>query len=63
MGREFKVGTSQLRGVRLCEPCAHLAGMLAREMLPAMVAKAGLRAEMIFGDEVRVGDQIIIEAL
>ncbi len=57
-GKEFQIGDVCLRGVRLCEPCAHLAGLLTQDIMPAMVHKTGLRAQIISGGAVSVGDVV-----
>lgn len=58
VGKRFRVGAAELRGVRLCEPCAHLAGLLNDEVLKRMVHRAGLRAEIVTGGTVRAGEPI-----
>ncbi len=57
-GKEFQIGGVRLRGVRLCEPCAHLAGILTSDIISAMVHKTGLRAQIISGGNVSVGDAL-----
>ena len=67
VGRIFTIGTARLRGVELCEPCAHLAERLADEHLtaPAIVAdlvgRGGLRADILQGGLVRLGDALVLE--
>ena len=56
--KEFTIGKVRARGMRLCEPCAHLAGLVASEILPGLVNKAGLRAAIVEGGTIRVGDPI-----
>lgn len=58
VGRQFRVGETLLQGIRLCEPCAHLAKTVAKEVLPGLVHKAGLRACIVEGGTVRIGDSI-----
>lgn len=58
VGREFRVGEVVLRGVRLCEPCKHLEAMTERGMLMALLHRGGLRAQVVEGGEVAVGDPI-----
>src|SRR5437867_8391791 len=36
VGREFRVGEVLLRGIRLCEPCSHLAGLTQQKVLPGL---------------------------
>lgn len=59
VGSEFQVGTVRLRGVRLCDPCAYLEELTGRAgLLKAMVEKGGLRAEILTGGTMRVGDAV-----
>lgn len=56
--QDFTVGEVRLRGLRLCEPCAHLAKLTQKEMLPALVHRGGLRVQIISGGTMKVGDSI-----
>jgi MOSC domain-containing protein YiiM len=56
--QEFKIGEVLLRGVRLCEPCSHLADLTHKEILPALVHRGGLRAQIIAGGILKIGDTI-----
>ena len=58
VGKRFAVGGAVLEGIRLCEPCQHLATIVAPCVLPALVHRAGLRAAIISGGVVRAGDPI-----
>ncbi|ARN73373.1 MOSC domain-containing protein [Oceanicoccus sagamiensis] len=58
--QEFSIGAVRLRGIRLCEPCAHLAGVLVPELLPGMVHKAGLRAQILEDGLINISDPIQI---
>ena len=58
VGKRFRVGGAVLEGIRLCEPCAYLAKRVAPQVLPALVHRAGLRAQIILGAVVRPGDPI-----
>ena len=58
VGKEFSVGDIRLKGIRLCEPCAHLAGVLTKEILPALVHKAGLRVQIIEDGTIRKNDSV-----
>lgn len=60
VGRPFRVGEALLEGVRVCEPCRHwmrLAGLEERA-LRALVHRAGLRARIVQGGRIRVGDPV-----
>lgn len=59
VGREFRVGEVRLRGHELCEPCASLARMTAKpQILPGLTHRGGLRAEILEGGRIRVGDEV-----
>jgi MOSC domain-containing protein YiiM len=60
VGREFTVGAVRLRGHELCEPCKDLARMTGKpEILPGLVHRGGLRAEILTDGAIRVGDPVI----
>ena len=58
VGREFQVGAVRMRGVRLCEPCAYLEGLTEKGVLAGLMHRGGLRAEIVNGGTIRVGDAI-----
>ena len=58
VGREFQVGAVTLRGLRLNEPCNHLAEMTDRKVLPALVHRGGLKAEILNDGAIRPGDTV-----
>lgn len=58
VGREFQIGTVRLRGVRLCEPCNHLAKATHAGILHGLLHRGGLRAAIVEGGTLRVGDVI-----
>ena len=58
VGRQFTVGAAVLEGIRLCEPCSHLAKLAGPAILRGMVHRAGLRARIVTGATVRPGDRI-----
>ncbi len=62
VGRDFRVGDVVLRGVRLCEPCAHLASLTHEKVLPGLVHRGGLRAQIVAGGVVRVGDPVVVDS-
>lgn len=59
VGHRFQVGGVMLEGLRLCEPCAHLAAIVTSEVLPGLVHRAGIRACIVSGGAVKLGDRII----
>lgn len=59
VGREFRVGGAVLRGVKLCEPCAHLVDVTGqRSLLPNLIHRGGLHAEIVADGEIEVGDLV-----
>jgi len=57
-GKEFLVGEVRIRGIRLCEPCQHLAKASFPETLKGLVHKGGLRAQILSEGVIGVGDRI-----
>jgi len=58
VGCEFWVGAVRLRGTRLCEPCDHLARLTDRRALKGLLHRGGLRAQIVLGGVMRVGDPV-----
>jgi hypothetical protein len=58
VGRDFTLGEARCRGRRLCEPCAHLDRLNGGGVLRPLVHRGGLRADIIAGGTIRVGDQL-----
>jgi MOSC domain-containing protein YiiM len=61
VNKTFKVGEVALRGIRLCEPCDHLASLTEAKVLPGLIHRGGLRAEILNEGIIRVGDEVIEE--
>jgi MOSC domain-containing protein YiiM len=59
VGKRFVMDGVELEGIRLCEPCAYLAGVLSERLLPAMVGRAGLRARILTSGTITVGGEIL----
>ena len=58
LGKEFRVGAVTLKGVRLNEPCSHLAGLTDDKVKVGLVHRGGLRADIVSDGVIRVGDAI-----
>ena len=56
--REFRIGSVEFRGIRLCEPCDYLAKMVTAKVLKGMVHRAGLRACILTDGMIRESDPI-----
>lgn len=58
VGRELKVGGAVLLGVELCEPCGYLEKRTVPGLKAALRHRGGLRAAVIEGGTLAVGDAI-----
>lgn len=58
VGRRFRVGEAVLEGLELCEPCGKFARATHREALKFFVGRGGLRARIVTGGVIRVGDRV-----
>lgn len=58
VGKEFRIGEVLLRGIRLCEPCAHLARLTDQRILTALAHRGGLRAQILTDGLIRTGELI-----
>lgn len=58
VGVEFQVGEVIFRGIELCEPCSYLEGQTFPGIKKALLHRGGLRAEIVRGGTIRVGDAI-----
>ncbi|MBV9211701.1 MAG: MOSC domain-containing protein [Acidobacteria bacterium] len=58
VGREFQLGEVRVRGLRLCEPCKHLAKISRPGILGGLVHRGGLRAQILTDGLIKVGDEV-----
>ena len=58
VGKRFWIGDVLCEGMRFCEPCAYLEGLTGKPVLKPLVERAGLRAEILQGGEIAVGDEV-----
>jgi len=61
VARRFRVGDVLLLGIRLCEPCGHLERVTGLALRPHLAGSGGLRAAILSGGVIRVGDAITAE--
>ena len=59
VGRRFTLGEVVCEGRRLCEPCLHLDKLNDGGVLRPLVHRGGLRADIVEGGTVRVGDVLL----
>ena len=58
VGRRFQLGPVTLQGIELCEPCRLLARRTYPEALSFFPGKGGLRATIVTGGAITVGDSV-----
>jgi MOSC domain-containing protein YiiM len=58
VGKRFSISGTLFYGVQLCEPCASLQQRLGVSILPELVGKGGLRAQILSNGVVSVGDSL-----
>jgi MOSC domain-containing protein YiiM len=58
VGRQFKIGEAVFRGIRLCEPCAHLEEVSGKTVRKGLIHRGGLRAQIIKSGLISVGDSV-----
>jgi MOSC domain-containing protein YiiM len=56
--KEFWIGDVKVRGLRLCEPCSHLQKLTTDKVLPGLVHRGGLRAQILTEGIIRVGHSV-----
>jgi MOSC domain-containing protein YiiM len=56
--KEFWIGDVKARGLRLCEPCSHLQRLSHAKVLPGLVHRGGLRAQILTEGTIRVGELV-----
>lgn len=62
VGHQFTIGPVRCRGARLCEPCTVVQRYAGRPILRELVHRGGLRADILSGGEIAVGDTIVAAA-
>ena len=60
VGKIFAVGAVVLRGMRLCEPCLHLEKLTAQGAARGLIHRGGLRADIVHGGVIRIGDVVTV---
>jgi len=55
VGKEFLIGDVRARGIQLCEPCATLQRLSHPKVLPGLLHRGGLRAQILSEGTIRVG--------
>jgi MOSC domain-containing protein YiiM len=63
VGRRFRVGEVECLGVELCEPCRHLQSLTRPGIIKDLVHRGGLRADILSGGTISVGDRLLADQL
>ena len=58
VGKRFRVGAVECEGLELADPCRHLEGLTKPGVLRALAGRGGLRAAILTGGEIAVGDAL-----
>lgn len=59
VGKRFRVGTVLLEGIRLCEPCGHLAKLTdIANLVEGLRHRGGLRCQILSDGVIRLGEAI-----
>lgn len=61
VGKQFTVGTVILEGLELCQPCNLFSKRTYLEALCYFIGKGGLRARIVAGGTISVGDPIVVQ--
>ncbi len=60
IGQTFRVGDVVFRGIKSAPPCAHLEKLTRPGVRAALENRGGLRAEIVRGGTLRIGDEITV---
>jgi len=60
VGHRFKIGAVECIGRRLAEPCSHLESLARPGLLRPLVHRGGLRADILEGGSITIGDQVVV---
>lgn len=62
IGKRFRMGEVLCEGIRICEPCTYLEKLTGKRVMRPLVHRGGLRARIVSGGNVRVGDEIVVSS-
>jgi MOSC domain-containing protein YiiM len=58
LNQQFRIGQVVLEGVKDCPPCEHLESLVKKPVVRPLLESGGLRARVVVGGTLRVGDAI-----
>ena len=61
VGKRFRVGDVECRGVELCEPCADLQAMTKPGVIKGLLHRGGLNADILSDGAINVGDAVVAD--
>ena len=59
VGKRFRVGAVECRGIELCEPCTTLQAMTKPGVIKGLTHRGGLNADILSDGEIRIGDAVV----
>ena len=59
LGKRFRIGEVVCEGVQKCPPCKHLEEITGKKVMKPLVHRGGVRARIVEGGWIRVGDPIL----
>jgi MOSC domain-containing protein YiiM len=59
VGKTFRIGGVECRGVELCEPCTTLQAMTQPGIIKGLAHRGGLNADILSDGEISVGDAVV----
>jgi MOSC domain-containing protein YiiM len=59
VGKRFRVGDVECRGIELCEPCADLQAMTKPGVIKGLAHRGGLNADILSDGDISVGDAVL----
>jgi len=62
VGKRFRGGDGECRGVELCEPCTSLQAMTKPGVIKGLAHRGGLNADILSDGEISVGDAVVADA-
>lgn len=62
VGRQFWLGDALVRGVRPCDPCRYIEGLVRPGLFRDLAGRGGLRAAILSAGQVRLGDPLLLDA-
>lgn len=60
VGREFRIGDALFAGVRPCDPCTYVEQFSRPGISRLLAGRGGLRARVLNGGTIRVGDLVVL---